>query len=271
MNLRRLEWIGIALPVAFLALYHYLLAGPGHGLFHSVWGTAFLIASLGLVVAAFSRTMFRAVGRLQADLEQLSTVVGRQNAQLLALNDANLALAEETLGTSVLQRVVDLSRELVGARYAALGVVGKDGSITAFLTSGIGPAERESIGALPTGRGLLGVMLEREEPLRVDAISEHPLSVGFPSGHPSMTTFLGAPIRYMGEPVGSLYLTEKSGGAPFTASDEEVVRLFANQGAVAIHNARLYEQIQALAVETERERISHEMHDGLAQVLTQAV
>ncbi|MCH8205795.1 MAG: GAF domain-containing sensor histidine kinase, partial [Chloroflexi bacterium] len=88
------------------------------------------------------------------------------------------------------------------------------------------------------------------------------------SGHPSMTTFLGAPIRYRGEPVGSLYLTEKSGGVPFTASDEEVVRLFANQGAVAIHNARLYEQIQALAVETERERISHEMHDGLAQVLS---
>ena len=111
-------------------------------------------------------------------------------------------------------------------------------------------------------------MLEREDPLRADHIAAHPASVGFPDGHPAMTTFLGAPIRYRGTPVGSLYLTEKAGGAPFTSDDEDVVRLFANQAAVAIHNARLYEQVQALAVETERTRISREMHDGLAQVLS---
>ena len=83
-----------------------------------------------------------------------------------------------------------------------------------------------------------------------------------------MTTFLGIPIRYKGRAVGSIYLTDKEGGSPFTAEDEEIVRLFANQAAVAIQNAQLYEQVQALAVETERTRISREMHDGLAQVLS---
>ena len=203
----------------------------------------------------------------QRELEQLSRVVANQNAQLKALNEANLLLSEEHQVSSVLQRVVDLSRELAGARYAALGVVGDDGGLKSFLTSGIDQGTRNSIGHPPTGKGLLGLMLERAEPMRADNMADHPASVGFPPGHPFMTTFLGIPIRYKGRAVGSLYLTDKEGGSPFTAEDEEIVRLFANQAAVAIQNAYLYEQIQALAVETERIRISREMHDGPAQVL----
>ena len=203
----------------------------------------------------------------QPELEQLSTVVASQNAQLRALNEANLLLSEERLVSSVLQRVADLSRELAGSRYSALGVLDDGGRLKAFLTSGIDSGVRERIGDLPTGRGLLGVMLERMEPLRVDKISDHPGSVGFPPGHPPMSSFLGVPIRYKGQPVGSLYLTDKLGGGPFTEEDEEIVSLFANQAAVAIQNAQLYEQVQALAVETERTRISREMRDGLAQVL----
>ena len=139
MNLQRLEWIGVALPVAFLVLYHYLLEGPAHGLLHSLSGIAFLIASLGVVVAAFSRAMFRAIGQRQSDLARLSVIVSRQNSQLRALNEANLALSEETLVSAVLQRVVDLARELGQARYAALSVLGEDGTLSAFLTSGITP------------------------------------------------------------------------------------------------------------------------------------
>ena len=140
------------------------------------------------------------------DLQELSRVVARQNAQLKALNEANLLLSEERLVSSVLQRVVDMSRELSRARYAALGVLDEHGEMKAFLTSGIDETARAAMGELPSGKGLLGVMLERTEPLRIDSMPDHPKSVGFPPGHPAMTSLLGVPIRYKGRAVGSLYL-----------------------------------------------------------------
>ena len=265
--MHRLEILGILIPVAFLVLYHYLVRGLAHDLFHSTWGLALLIVLLSLAIAVFSRVIFQAIASLQRNVEELSRAVGRQNAQLKALNEANLALAQETLLSTVLQRVVDLSRELARARYAALAVAGESGELKNFLTSGIDQRTRELIGELPQGEGLLGLMLTRSEPLRTDDLASHPSSSGFPPGHPDMKTFLGMPIRYKGRSLGSLYLTDKDGAMSFSDEDEEVVQLFANQAAVAIENARLYEQVQAAAVETERTRISWEMHDGLAQVL----
>lgn len=266
-TLARLEWVGIIGPLVFLVLYHYLLRGPLHGLLESNLGLALLLLILGMGIVAFSRVMFRAVTHLQRNVEILSRTADLQNAQLRALNEANLALAQERLVSPVLQRVVDLSRELVGARYAALSILGEHGEVRAFLTSGLDAETRQRMGPPPVGKGLLGHIPRLTEPLRLDRIADHPASVGFPPGHPPMSTFLGVPIRDHEHAVGSLYLTEKLGGGAFTREDEEVVELFANQAAVALQNANLNERLQAVAVETERQRISREMHDGLAQVL----
>ena len=267
LTLRQLEWVGFFVPLAFLALYHFVMLGPAHEMFHSFWGRTIPLLVLGLFVVVFSRFMFGVINQLQRNVQELSHVAAAQNAQLRALSEANLALSQERLISSVLQRVVDLSRELVQARYAALTMLGEDGRLRFFLTSGINEDVRQAIGPLPTGKGLLGFVLQRTESLRLDDLSAHAASVGFPPGHPPMKSFLGSPIRYQGQVVGSLYLTEKGSGGPFSRSDEEVVQLFANQAAVAIQNARLYERLQSLAVETERVRLSREMHDGLAQVL----
>ncbi len=198
--------------------------------------------------------------RLHRDLRQ-------QALQLRELYRAGLAVSADLSIDTVLQRVIDLARELTGATYGALGVLGKDGNLEQFITSGISQHERERIGPLPKGRGLLGAMLHSTEPIRVKNLKEHHASVGFPEGHPPMTSFLGVPVVHRGQLLGSLYLTDKRGAEEFDESDEALVVLFAIQVGLAIENARLHAHVQQLAVEEDRQRIAREMHDGLAQLI----
>ncbi len=143
----------------------------------------------------------------------------------------------------LLQRIVDAARQIVGARYAALGVFDEGRRIEAFYTSGLSAEQRRRIKAnLPEGKGLLGAMLDRPGPLRLDDLSKHHASVGFPAGHPAMKSFLGVPVRFQGRLMGNLYLTEKEGGQPFNQEDETLVSFFAAQAGIALENARLYLQ-----------------------------
>ena len=121
---------------------------------------------------------------------------------------------------ATLRRIVHAAVDLVDARYGALGVLGADGTLTRFVHAGIDEPTRELIGALPTGRGLLGALIEDSTPLRLETLSLHPMSAGFPPHHPPMASFLGAAVRVRGEVFGRLYLTEKTTGAPFTDDDE---------------------------------------------------
>jgi signal transduction histidine kinase len=153
-----------------------------------------------------------------------------------------MALTSELSLDSVLQRLTELSAELTGARYAALGVLDPTGShLERFITHGIGERERAAIGDLPRGRGILGALITDASPLRLHAIADDPRSVGFPANHPPMKTFLGLPVLLRGTAYGNLYLTEKENGVDFTEEDQELVELLASQAAVAIENARLYE------------------------------
>jgi signal transduction histidine kinase len=166
---------------------------------------------------------------------------------------------------AVLQLIVDRVRELVGARYAALGIVDDEGGITAFITSGITADERRAIGDLPRGRGLLGLIIRENRPYRIADIGSHPESVGFPPNHPPMSSFLGVPVTTKGQVVGRLYLTNKKGASAFTGDDQALVETFALHAGIAIENARLHEQVRRLAVFDERDRISRDLHDNIIQ------
>ena len=136
--------------------------------------------------------------------------------------------------------VVRAACTLSGARYGALGVIGRSRRhLVEFVTEGVTDEERARIGHLPTGRGLLGHLIVHQEALRLDDLSRHPSSSGFPPGHPPMKTFLGLPVKVRGHVFGNLYLTDKTTGPAFTADDEHAVTALAGLAGLAIDHARL--------------------------------
>lgn len=157
-----------------------------------------------------------------------------------ALLDAVIAISSDLDQRSVLTRIVEAACELTGARYAALGVIGSDGSLVEFVTTGMDDQQRELIGDLPRGHGILGLLIEQPLAIRLPVLSEHAHSVGFPPHHPPMTTFLGVPVRIRGTVFGNLYLTEKAGGVTFTDQDELLVGALASAAGFVIDNARAY-------------------------------
>jgi signal transduction histidine kinase len=167
----------------------------------------------------------------------------------------------------VLQLIVDRVRPLVGAQYAALGIVDASGRIERFPTSGMDDATRHWIGALPEGHGMLGLIIRENRSFRIPDINTDPRRYGFPPNHPPMTSFLGVPITVKGITVGRVYLTNKMGADEFSEEDRSLVETFALHAGIAMENARLHEQLQRLAVVDERERISQDLHDGIIQNL----
>ena len=188
-------------------------------------------------------------------------------AALNAVDEAARAIAGLLDVDEALQLIVERVRALVGAEYAALGIVGTDDRIERFITSGITPHERAAIGPLPRGRGLLGLIIREQRSYRIPNIAAHPDSSGFPENHPPMTSFLGVPVTSRGRSVGNFYLTNKAGAAEFTPTDQRLVELFALHAGIAIENARLHQQVAGYAIVQERDRIGRDLHDGIIQSL----
>ena len=184
-----------------------------------------------------------------------------------AFDAATRAIAGLLSVDAVLRVIVDQVRPLVGARYAALGIVDAEGVMERFITSGIDDSTRARIGDLPRGHGLLGLIVREARSFRVPDIATDPRRYGFPPNHPPMHSFLGVPITVKGESVGNLYLTEKIQAVTFSADDQRLVETFALHAAIAIENARLHEQVRRLAIVDERERISLDLHDSVIQRL----
>jgi signal transduction histidine kinase len=189
------------------------------------------------------------------------------NETIEALDAATRAIAEVLDLDTVLQLIVDRVCALAGARYAALGIVDARGRIERFITAGLTIQERERIGPLPVGHGLLGLIIREGRTLRIPDIAAHPDSHGFPPNHPPMRSLLGVPITVRGRAIGDLYMTDKQGASEFSAQDERLIELFARHAGIAIENARLHERLAALRVVAERERIGRDLHDGVIQGL----
>jgi signal transduction histidine kinase len=175
-----------------------------------------------------------------------------EESRLRRLLDVGRSLISELEPEAVLQRLLEVARELTGAQYAAIGVLDeRRESLERFLTAGIDEETHRQIGDLPRGRGVLGVLITDPRPLRLRDVGEHPRSYGFPLGHPPMTTFLGVPIVIDGEAWGNLYLTDKA-EAEFSDADEEAAMVLAGWAGIAIANARLYRTVRERRDELER-------------------
>jgi PAS domain S-box-containing protein len=194
-----------------------------------------------------------------------------------AANRVALDILSSRTGAEALRHIADAARVLAGARYAALGVAQPDGrSLSEFITVGLTPEQEAAIGPRPKGAGVLGLLLSRTEPLRVDVLGDHPVAVGFPPNHPPMESFLGVPIRRGDTALGSLYLTNKQGGGAFTEADEVAVQALGAHAAVAIQNLHMLSRQRALvsglitAQEEERRAVAYDLHDGLTQYVMAA-
>lgn len=189
---------------------------------------------------------FPGIARLELDellvqlVERAQEVLATQG-RLRGLLAATQAIATDLSLPDMLRRIVEAARDLVEAKYVALGVLAREGGLAEFIHVGMSEETVAEISAgLPHGRGILGLLIDDPKPLRLADLSQHSSSYGFPEGHPPMRTFLGVPIRARGEVFGNLYLTEKAGGAEFTREDEELVTALAAAAGIAIENARLF-------------------------------
>ena len=191
--------------------------------------------------------------------------------RLAALHAASLELVHDLSIDNVLERIVRLARDQAGARYAALGVVDEAGKITRFIPVGMTPEETQRIGHQPIGLGLIGALKNERRTLRVADILADPRSYGFPPHHPLMHSFLGVPITLGDELLGLIYLTDKVDYVEFTTAEERIIETMAAYAAVAIHNARLYEEIierdQALMQRNEDLSLLNEMAAALTNSL----
>lgn len=260
MNIRRLKWIFLGTMAVLFVLVEFsrTLLAPYLG----SWQSRLIENGVILVGIVFF------FGGLLGVIEKLHGRLERQNQELFALHRAELDIYSDLALETVLQKVVEQARELLDARFGALSVVSEDGRINQFFTSGIPAAVQARIGAPPVGVGLLGVLLQQEQRLRIKDLTQDPRFSGFPEHHPDMRSLLAVPIVCQKSPLrGNLYVAEKAFAAEFDELDEATLERFATMASAAVDNAHLHEQLRSLAVAEERARLAREMHDGMAQVL----
>ncbi|MGD8604063.1 MAG: GAF domain-containing sensor histidine kinase [Anaerolineales bacterium] len=190
--------------------------------------------------------------------------------QMVALHRATLSLFSDLSLNGVLRRVINAARELSGARYAAIGIPGKDKRLETFITVGMTEEEVNAIDHMPVGEGLLGEMIRTGQSIRLMNLTQDPRAAGFPEGHPKMTSFLGVPIAAYGQPLGQIYLTNKQTGKEFDAEDQRLIEMLASHAAAAIENARLYRKVLDNETELTQRNAELELINNLATAVGSA-
>jgi two-component system, NarL family, sensor histidine kinase DevS len=191
--------------------------------------------------------------------------------RLVALHQASLTLVDDISLESLLERIASAACEQVDARYAALGVLDDEGRLKKFISVGMSDDEIRRIPHPPMGRGLLGALMHTNETLRVPDIQGDYRSIGFPQNHPHMRSFLGVPIHYADTQLGQIYLTEKIGAPEFTRDDEQIIQMLAAYAAVAIHNARLYDDLKERDRALTRRNQDLALLNNVAETLTSSL
>lgn len=191
--------------------------------------------------------------------------------RLIALHQASLELVKDVSLETLLERIATVACEQADARYAALGVLDTQGKLEKFISVGMTGKEIKRIAHPPKGLGLIGALMNAREPLRVPSIKDHPKSVGFPTHHPPMKSFLGVPIRTGDRQLGQIYLTEKKDAPEFTADDEKIIQMLATYAATAISNARMYEQMRERDIALTRRNVDMALLNGIASTLTSSL
>lgn len=256
---QQLKWLIVASPLLVVLVLEYSRWALGDQT--SSWQGRLLLDGVVLLAAVFFYgVVSHVVGGLVQKLE-------RQNRELSALRNASLDITSDLSLDGLLQRIVDQARFLLGCKYGALAVYDLDGNLDTFVTSGIDRVTQQQIGDPPRGEGLLALPLQLGQTLRLQDLSSHPRSIGFPAHHPAMRSLLAVPVICLEPFRGNLYLSEKLDGSELGADDEATLSRFAAQAAIAVDNAQLHAKVAGIAVMDERLRLAREMHDGQAQVL----
>jgi signal transduction histidine kinase len=188
------------------------------------------------------------------------------SATLRRLLDAVLMIEGDVELSVLLRHFVEEACVLVDARYGALGVLNEARTtLDQFISVGLSEEEKALIGAPPTGRGVLGLLITDPEPLRLRDLATHPDSYGVPAHHPAMKSFLGVPVRTRNEVYGNLYLTDKRGADSFSDEDESLAEALALAAGIAIENNRLHDRVRMSSVLDDRDRIARDLHDRVIQ------
>jgi two-component system sensor histidine kinase DevS len=205
------------------------------------------------------------------DIQDVDLGSGDSASDMRSLHKATLSLYTDLSLDGVLRRITSAARELSDARYGALGILSEKGGLEFFITDGMSENEIKNISHPPVGKGLIGEMIKSGQSIRLPEISEHPRSVGFPSGHPEMHSFLGVPISVYGRPLGQIYLTDKQSSPAFTEDDQRLIEMLASHAAAAIENARLYRQVLHSRAELTQHNEELELIHDLTSALTSTV